>query len=105
MSSQEEQEVWKLSVLIFDAIQIGSEDFVQMKMPPVERYKRLMKLCHDPGMQVLTSPIMRVQWAGEYNALKGFCMGKAGKANLQHITDNIFQYTREHPCKVVGILQ
>lgn len=100
----EKNEVWNLSVLIFDAIQIGEEDFVQMQLPPMERYRRLMQLCCDPRKSdVLTSPLMRVQWAGEYSALRGFCMGKAGEKNLQHITDSIVQYTREHPCKVVGI--
>jgi hypothetical protein len=104
------ESVWNLSVLIFDAIQIGEEDFVEMKLPPSERYRRLMQLCYNDhhqqkrrGEEVLTSPLMRVQWAGEYNALRGFCMGKAGERNLKHITDGIFQYTREHPCKVVGI--
>lgn len=102
-ANQQREEVWKISVLIFDAIQIGEEDFVQMQLPPAERYRRLMQLCCDPRKEVLTSSLMRVQWAGEYNALRNFCMGKAGEKNLQHITDSIFQYTRDHPCKVVRI--
>ena len=99
-----EEEDWGLCILIFDAIQIGAEDFVQMQMPPAERYRRLMMLCQSFGEgSVLTSHIMRVQWAGQYNALRNFCMGPASERNLRHITDSIFQYTREHPCKIVAI--
>lgn len=97
---EEERYGWGLSVLIFDAVQIGREDFVQMQLPPAERYSRLMHLCSS-SRDVLVSPIMRVQWAGHYAALKKFCTGPGSEKNLEHLTDSFFKYTREHPCKIV----
>ena len=97
---RQQTDYWSLAVLIFDAIQIGREDFVQMNLPPAERYRRLMNLCHY-APDVLVSPIMRVQWAGQYAALKRFCTGPGSEKNLDHLTENFFRYTREHPCKIV----
>lgn len=97
---QPNEEGWDLSILIFDAIQIGSEDFVQMQLPPAERYRRLRKLCTETA-NVLSSSCMKLQWAGEYAALEGFCMGPGSDRNLAHIPDCFFRYTRQHPCKIV----
>lgn len=91
---------WGVSILIFDALQIGADDFVQMQMAPLERYMRLRELCIATP-NVLTSPAMKVQWAGEYGALKQFCCGPRSHANISHIPDGFMQYTQKHPCMIV----
>lgn len=106
MLDRSQQDSWNLSVLVFDAIQIGNEDFVQLQIPPVERYRRLMQLCGASSAAAggaVLSPVMRVQWAGEYGALRNFCMGTGSDKNLDHLTDNFFQYTRQHPCKIISL--
>lgn len=101
-SSSPDGGAWSVSILIFDALQIGGEDFVQMQLPPKERYRRLRELCTtDP--HVLTSPAMKVQWAGEFGALKNFCSGPDCERNIDHIPDCYLMYTRKHPCKVVVV--
>jgi hypothetical protein len=98
------EQQWTPSVLIFDAIQIGRDDFVQMHLAPVERYRRLLELCgSNYPNSVISSPIMSVQWAGQYSALKKFCIGPESEKNLQHITENVFQFTRDHPCKIISV--
>lgn len=93
---------WGISVNIFDALQIGADDFVQLQLPPTERYRRLRALCtHTPN--VLTSPVMKLQWAGEYGALKNFCSGPGSHGNIDHIPDGYFRYTRKHPCKIIVV--
>lgn len=96
------EDQWGLSILIFDAMQIGREDFVQLQMPPTERYARLRKLCVEVP-NVLCSPAMKLQWAGQYGALQGFCTGPGSEKNLGHITDSFFRYTQQHPCKIVAV--
>lgn len=99
-SSSSSSYCWDVCVLIFDAMQIGQEDFVQQQMQPEERYARLRELCTGKS-NVLTSPAMKLQWAGEYAALHSFCSGPGSQANIDHIPDGYFQYTWKHPCKIL----
>lgn len=49
-----------MHVLVFDALAIGNQDFVSMKMEPQERYRRLRELWNAPAG--ITSSISFFFW-------------------------------------------
>jgi hypothetical protein len=53
-------EGYKMHVLVFDALAIGNQDFVSMKMEPQERYRRLRELWNAPAG--ITSSISFFFW-------------------------------------------
>lgn len=99
-----ERQEYRIVVLLFDVLQIGSENFVASKMPPEQRYRRLRLLCDGCNKEdVIMSPsTMLVQWAGpSLDVVREFSMGPHASKNLpNHSTESIICLGREHPCKL-----
>lgn len=97
---------YRVMILLFDALQIGEDDFVSSRTPAEERYRQLRQLCDNGGLAVITSPAtMIVQWAGRYELVKDFSMGPNALQNLRsHSAESILWYGRQHPCKLSTVL-
>lgn len=102
---QEENGEFATRILVFDALQIGQDDFVQAQLPPTERYTRLRELCMAP--HVLAQPeIMMVQWAGPcLEIVHEFSMGKNASINLpNHVAEAVIKLGVHHPCKLLVLV-
>ena len=96
----ESEQQHSINILLFDALQIGDQDFVMKRTPPAERYSQLQQLCRM--QQVIVSPItMMVQWAGNTSleTMRNFCRDLP-----YHKAERIICYGKEHPCKLVLVL-
>jgi hypothetical protein len=92
---------YRIMVLLFDALQIGDQDFVALRMMPQERYARMRQLCDNSQGVILSPTTMMVQWAGKYDLVKEFSMGFHSEQNLpNHVAEGIIAYGQDHPCKL-----
>ena len=103
--SGEDARGYSIRLHLFDALQIGDDDFVNMTLPAEQRYNRLRMLCCDQpsGRHVITSPCtMLVQWAGpSYEIVRDFSMGPHARQNLpHHEAEAVICYGMQHPCKL-----
>lgn len=94
---------YRMQVLVFDVLAIGDEDFVSMRMKPMDRYMRLRDLWGRAGVVPPPSrSALHLQWAGHpFKTAKEFSMGANASSNLvHHSAESIILYGMEHPCKL-----
>lgn len=102
----EAQQSFRVMILLFDALQIGSHDFVALKMSAGDRYRNLRALCDNNPDVIVSHSTMMVQWAGpSMNVVKDFSMGQEAHKNLpNHVAEAIICFGDDHPCKLFTLV-
>lgn len=96
---------WSVSILIFDVQSIGTgskDNFMLNSKPAQERYALLRHIGADHRSGIFTGQSIRVQWAGNLDALAKFHASEGAK--LPHVIDCYVRLGRDSPAEGLALV-